>query len=59
MTGRGFWILRELDDARLEERLKDRSVRLKLAESAYDLLMREGYNPRHGAREMERGGDDD
>jgi len=38
----------------LSERLAGRSLSLALDESAYDLLMRQGFDERYGARAMER-----
>lgn len=38
----------------LHQRLKQQQITLKLTESAYELLLREGYDPQYGAREMER-----
>ena len=38
----------------LSRRLRDRDIAFQVTESAYDLLMKEGFNPKYGAREMER-----
>ena len=40
--------------SRLRARLRERRVDVELGESAYALLMKEGFRPRFGAREMER-----
>jgi ATP-dependent Clp protease ATP-binding subunit ClpC len=40
--------------ASVQERLQPRGIKLELAGDAYELLMREGFKPRYGAREMER-----
>jgi ATP-dependent Clp protease ATP-binding subunit ClpB len=40
--------------ARLEERLLDRKLSLKLAESALDFLVTTGYDPVYGARPLKR-----
>jgi ATP-dependent Clp protease ATP-binding subunit ClpC len=40
--------------SRLRARLRERRVDVELGESAYALLMKEGFQPRFGAREMER-----
>jgi hypothetical protein len=38
----------------LGTRLQERKIKLELTEATYELLMREGFKPRFGAREMER-----
>ncbi|MCY7335623.1 MAG: ATP-dependent chaperone ClpB [Chamaesiphon sp.] len=40
--------------ARLEKRLADRKLSLKLAESAIDFLVNTGYDPSYGARPLKR-----
>jgi ATP-dependent Clp protease ATP-binding subunit ClpC len=40
--------------ARLRTQLRERDVDVKLTDGAYAVLMREGFDPRFGAREMER-----
>jgi ATP-dependent Clp protease ATP-binding subunit ClpC len=40
--------------ADLNHRIRDRGITLELEPSAYDALMRVGYSPENGAREMER-----
>ncbi len=39
---------------RLNERLKERGIRLKLSDKAKELLAREGFDPVHGARPLRR-----
>jgi ATP-dependent Clp protease ATP-binding subunit ClpC len=53
----GFETLREvlyklIDD--FNQRLKDKDVKVDLEESAIELLLREGYSERYGARNLER-----
>ena len=45
-----------LDDKirRLEERLKSRNVQLEIEPDAYSKLLKEGFSPEYGAREIER-----
>ncbi len=40
--------------AGVRERLQERGLKLVVADSAYDVLMQRGYDPKFGAREMER-----
>jgi ATP-dependent Clp protease ATP-binding subunit ClpC len=50
-------IVREIVDKLLDEirvRLSDRQINIVMSSAAYDLLVKRGYNPEMGAREMER-----
>jgi ATP-dependent Clp protease ATP-binding subunit ClpC len=50
-------IVREIVDKLLDEirsRLSDRQINISMSGAAYDLLVKRGYNPDMGAREMER-----
>jgi ATP-dependent Clp protease ATP-binding subunit ClpB len=44
----------KLQVARLEERLADRKMAVKLSESALDFLAEVGYDPVYGARPLKR-----
>ena len=49
--------IREIIDkllSQMNELMETRGITLELDPSAYDLLMREGYSPEMGARNMER-----
>jgi ATP-dependent Clp protease ATP-binding subunit ClpC len=49
--------VREIVDKLLDEirvRLSDRQINIVMSSAAYDLLVKRGYNPEMGAREMER-----
>jgi ATP-dependent Clp protease ATP-binding subunit ClpA len=50
-------IVREIVDKLLNEirsRLSDRRINISMSHAAYDLLVKRGYDPEMGAREMER-----
>jgi ATP-dependent Clp protease ATP-binding subunit ClpC len=53
----GEAVVRQIIDkflGKLRARLEDREIDLALTDAAYALLMQEGFDPRYGAREMER-----
>ena len=44
----------ELEVGKVTERLKDRKISISLDQTAFDLLIEEGYDPSYGARPMRR-----